>query len=190
MQTYTHLAVGTAIGGLLAVYFPHQPLVPTACIIASIGPDLVMAPPYILAKLAHKPPLAEQGKFLMALKEMEHSLLLCMLLGVGIRFLPEGWKFWQVIGYAFVWGWLSHIVIDIFTHGAGPKENRPYWETDLMFMWPLPIDLRPLGLWEYRYGTGILWPPKPFEAIVLGLATGVAIVAWTFTIAPSLIRLI
>lgn len=167
MQTYTHLVIGGALGAWL---FPNSWSAQAACVGAAVLPDLVMIPVFLKDKLAGRQPMQNQSSALMVLKEIGHSLLLWL----GLLICSWGWyevsdtqlSLWLLA--AAVSG-VSHVAIDIFTHGRGPKPARPYWETDLKFLWPTKIDLRPMGLWEYRYGHGIL-RPKPFEAVVLVLA--------------------
>ena len=96
-------------------------------------------------------------------KVIGHSLPL-WLVGIGIAaYTPEHFR---SVALAFMLGGCTHSIVDVFTHGTGPKEKRPFWDTDLKFMWPFRLDLRPLGLWEYRYDHGVL-TPKPFELLVL-----------------------
>lgn len=169
MQTYTHAAIGAALG---AAFFPGDYVAEAALVTASVAPDLVMVPAFLVDKLAGRKPLEYQTEELMVLKEMSHSVVLWS------GFLALVWLFGLIAPlYAFALGGLAHVVVDVFTHGSGPKENRPFWETDLAFMWPLPLDLRPLGLWEYRKDAGDL-TPKAFELFVLIASLFLATLLW------------
>ena len=169
MQPYTHLAIGAAVA---EVFFPGQYPAEAACVIASVAPDFTMVPQYGFDLLAGRTPMIQQSSRLMLVKEIGHSLPLWALLGILSMFLTPPL---QPIVLAAGIGGLIHCIVDVFTHGTGPKEKRPFWDTDVKFMWPTRIDLRPLGLWEYRTGYGVRMP-KPFEALVLICC--LAFVAW------------
>jgi membrane-bound metal-dependent hydrolase YbcI (DUF457 family) len=160
VQTYTHVAIGVAAA---EVCFPGNRMAEAVCIIASAVPDLTMVPQYGFDLLAGRQPMTQQSSRLMLAKEIGHSLPLWALLGLIGTFLPLALG---LVVLASAAGGFLHIVVDILTHGTGPKENRPYWNTDTKFMWPTPYDLRPFGVWEYRIDYGTL-RPKPFEACVL-----------------------
>jgi hypothetical protein len=148
MQTYTHLLIGGAISASL---FPHQPLIQAAFIAGSIAPDLVMVPTYVLDKLAGRQPMTDQGKMTIVLKEISHSLFISIAL---IFLLKKGSPL-----NAFGWAMWLHIVIDGLTH-------CDYGAADQTCMWPFHHRFSKLGsvigIWDYRYGPGIL-KPKPFE---------------------------
>jgi membrane-bound metal-dependent hydrolase YbcI (DUF457 family) len=161
MQTYTHAWIGGAVGVIL---FPNNIAGQIACVAGSILPDVVMIPQFLWDKVNGRQPLKTQSSFLMSLKEIAHSLPIWSILTIVGATILSTYDILFAIGV----GGLLHVFIDIITHGTGPKENRPYWDTDVKFMWPTRTDLRPLGLWEYRYGHGVL-APKPFEFFVLSL---------------------
>lgn len=161
MQTYTHAIVGLALG---VTFFRNNPVAQLACAATAMVPDLVMVPQFINDRLAGREPLKIQSKFLLFLKEVGHSLVVwAALAALVLWFVPPELK---AIGLAITLGGFSHGFIDVFTHGSGPKETRPYWDTDLTFVWPLPFDLRPCGIWEYRHTPPDL-VPKLFEMIVI-----------------------
>jgi membrane-bound metal-dependent hydrolase YbcI (DUF457 family) len=164
VQTITHVTIGTMLG---AFTFPHQPLLQAACVLASIGPDTVMMPLFALDKLRGKQPLANQGKIVLVLKELSHSLFLsaaCLVLGALCK---------QSIIVAFGFGWFAHIVIDILTH-ADPKFQAI---GDPHYIWPVG-SLQKFGIWEYRIETGQLWPLKPFELLVLVFTAALTVAGW------------
>ncbi len=153
MQTYTHVLMG---GVIAAVFFRDNTIAQAGCVIASAAPDLTMVPQYLIDLAQKRQPMTQQSKRLMLFKEIGHSLPIWLFLTILGLVLPSP----AIL--AFGLGGLTHSIVDILTHGTGSKENRPYWDTDLKFMWPTPLDLRPLGLWEYRIGPGVL-RPKKFE---------------------------
>lgn len=164
MQTVTHLAVGAAIG---AVYFPHDHLAQVACVTASIWPDLVMMPLYALDTLRGRRPLAKQGRTLLFLKELSHSVFL------SAAVLIAGIVVDRSLVLAFGIGWIVHVVIDVLTHGD-PK-FQAYGDPN--YIWPLG-SLRQWAIWEYRIETGQLWPLKPLELFVLIGSSGIALLGW------------
>ena len=169
MQTYTHAAVGGVLGITL---FPDKPLAQAVCIITSMVPDLVMVPQFIFDRLAGREALKVQSKRMMLMKEIGHSLVVWIVLGtIGIMVLPLAL---QPIGLAATLGGFFHGFVDVFTHGKGPQEQRPFWDTDLTSMWPLPVDLRPWGIWEYRHTPPDLVPKPPEVVVLLACAAFIA----------------
>lgn len=171
MQTYSHALTGAALGAMI---FQHEPVLQIGCVIGSVSPDMTLAVQYAIDLVLGRPPMTQQGKLAMLLKEIAHSIPVWLLA------LMLGWVFREMIGnvlLAFALGGITHIIVDVLTHGTGPRKSRPYWDTDLKFVWPLPIDLRPLGLWEYRKAPGDL-TPKPFELGVDLVAAIFALVYW------------
>jgi hypothetical protein len=60
-------------------------------------------------------------------------------------------------------GGVVHVIVDMGTH-ANPRIRR---KDDPWYAWPL-FDLKTMGVWDYRWSAKTrLWPPKPFEALVL-----------------------
>ena len=148
MQTYTHLLFGVAAGRLL---LPSDTGGQLLAVAGSIAPDLVMIPSYALDVLRGRTPMKVQSPRLIALKELSHSLpfwVMAALVSAGLD-----WHY----NLVFCLGVVFHILIDALTHvEIGPA--------DPSLLWPLPINLVVYtGVWEYRYGPGIL-RPKPFEA--------------------------
>jgi hypothetical protein len=168
MQTYTHVLMG---GVIAAIFFRDNTLAQVGCIVASAVPDLTMVPQYLKDLVAKRQPMTQQSDKLILWKEIGHSFLLWFLLTVlGATLLA---KFGPTL-LATALGGLTHTIVDILTHGTGPRENRPYWDTDVKFMWPTSMDLRPLGVWEYRIAHGVL-RPKPVEAMVDVLCLGIIV---------------
>lgn len=164
MQTFTHLPIGTLIGALA---FPDQPLAQIACVVAAVGPDIVMVPTFALDKLRGKQPLANQSRFVIVAKELSHSLLLaiaCVVLGLLLD---------QSLITAFGIGWVSHVAVDILTHGD------PYFQSygDPHYTWPFG-SLRRWGIWDYRIRVGQLWPLKPIELYILITCSAVTLLVW------------
>ncbi len=157
MQTYTHIPIGALVGALA---FPHDLRLQLACIAASVAPDLVMIPTYLMDRAGGKQPLAQQSKWLLILKECSHSLLLCLALAVLA--LTRGSDLLSAVSV----GWLVHIVVDIFSHG----DPRFQVYGDPHYLWPFG-SLRAMGVCDYRIAVGQLWPVKPFELAVL-IASG------------------
>lgn len=158
MQTYTHLLIGGALGSILC---PGNYLLQGAIITGSIAPDLVMVPSFALAKLRGEQPMVNQGPMTILLKEISHSLPLTFLIIGALLGLNVSGLFYGAI-FAFTFGMMVHIIIDILTHG----KSTP-WDADQSCIWPFQKMTGKLGthfgIWDYRYGPGIL-RPKPFEA--------------------------
>lgn len=171
MQTYTHAAMGATLGALI---FPQSPSVQMVCVVASTAPDLPLVVQYFVDLVVSRRPMTRQSTTLCLLTEISHSLPLWVSLALAAYFVPLKL---QTIVLAAACSGFVHIITDILTHGVGPKEDRPFWLTDVRFTWPLPGDLRPFGLWEYRYGAGVL-RPKSFEVAVLLLCLTTALVQW------------
>ena len=80
---------------------------------------------------------------------------------------------WQGMVIAFGAGWVSHIVIDILTHG----DPRFQAFGDPHYIWPVG-NLRGLGIWEYRIKVGQLWPVKAGEAATILLCCELTFYFW------------
>ena len=167
MQTYSHAAIGAALGALV---FPDNASAQATCIAASVAVDFPMAYQYAQDNFHSRQPLMHPSCGVLEVNEASHSLPLWLLLGLCSLFLPDMFK-WTAIGG------MAHVIIDVLTHGKGKREQRPFWLTDVTFMWPLPLDLRLLGVWEYRYGHGIL-RPKPLELLVLLISAATTLCLW------------
>lgn len=154
MQTYSHLAIGVLAG---AIAFPDNPAAQASCIIGSIAPDIILAPPFILDKWRGRQALTEQSGRLLQAKEVINSLPLSLLF-VGFAFMFAG-PVWLV---AFLTGYTTHLIVDVLTHAG-----RQYADTDPSFAWPLRVKLgQRFGIGEYRYDFGVL-KPKPAEIVIL-----------------------
>lgn len=147
--------------------FPGQPLAQLACLVSSVGPDVVMAPQFFLDKMRGKQPLLEQGPFLLAIKEMSHSLIL------AIASVALGLWLHQPLITAFGVGWVGHIVVDILTHGDPTFQALG----DPHYIAPLG-SLRKAGVWEYRIKTGQTWPVKDGEAATIVLSSELTLYFW------------
>ncbi len=160
-----------------AALFTDNYLAQAVCVAASVIPDFALIPQYVSDRRAGRKPLVHQSRMTILLREIGHSIPLWVSLGVLFHlFLPQDLR---AVGDALALGGLGHALVDVFTHGTGPKETRPYWETDIKSMWPFPIDLRPLGIWEYRIDQGSVWT-KPQEASLLYGALMTAVALWIF----------
>ena len=159
MQTYTHAAIGAAVGAML---FPNNFVLQGACAAGAMAPDLVMVPQYLIDVAAGRKPMTVQSKRFILIKELSHSLPLwaitaavCMLLAVQL------WPgFFTAILWAGAVGGLSHLPIDVLTH-TSPR----FAKEDLGMLWPFKTRLQ-VGGWDYRKDYGNL-TPKPFEVFVL-----------------------
>lgn len=161
MQTYTHASIGALIG---LAYFPHQPVAQLLCIGAAVAPDIVMMPTFLLDRMPGRQALTNQPRWLLATKELSHSLPLSA--GMLLIGLHRNWPLLIAIGI----GWLSHVIIDMLTHG-----NPCFQENDPHYIWPFG-SLRKIGVWDYRIQTGQLWPVRPFELIILVSTSMVAVI--------------
>jgi len=148
MQTYTHALAGTAAG---ISFFPDNHFAQAACVVGSIAPDVISALQLFTDKLQRRKDFSEETKKRIFLRSISHSFWL--LLGVIVAGALTG----NDIVIAFCAGAGSHLVIDMLTH-----KGKEYQPTDQKFFWPLNVNL---GLWEYRYGQGVL-RPKSFELVV------------------------
>jgi len=159
VQTYTHCSIGAVIG---ALGFAHEPLSQAACVVGAVAPDLVIAFQYAVDVLRSRPPLVNQPRWMIVMKEASHSLLLW---GAVLLFFRQG------VAHAFCVGVVSHILIDGLTH-----KGVQFTQYDSSLLWPFTRYRlgRLIGLWEYRYGVGVL-SPKPFERVVLIISTLVAV---------------
>lgn len=164
MQTYTHIPIGALTG---AVAFPGQPLAQVVCIVAAILPDVVMIPTFVLDRIAGRQPLVAQPLWLLWIKEISHSLIL------SFAVLSVGLLLYEPLILALGLGWLSHVLVDIFTHG-----DPRFQSADPHYAWPLG-SLRKLGRWDYRIKTGALWPVKPLEMLVFYVTTVGTLLVWS-----------
>lgn len=154
VQTYTHLLIGGAIG---AVWFREDPAAQASLVIGSCAPDLVMVPSFLLDKVRGRVPLKEQGPAVIAMKKASHSIPLSLF------FWLFPWPLQQSLGIFFAAVFL-HACIDELTHGIGAAKI-----CDESCFWPFTLEFEGLrqkiGIWEYRYGPGVL-RPKPLEAFI------------------------
>lgn len=183
MQTYTHLAIGAALGTLA---YRNDPLAQLCCVIGAGGSDVGFALEFAAHKFKGLAPMKQKRpRWLREIGEAAHSLPLWFAVLVAIWFSADTRLF--VLALAFEVGWISHIVVDVLTHGGG-KDGKKFSETDVTFMWPLNhiserADLRPLAIAEYRIDHGVLWPLKPFEQNTLLACVAVTSAVWTWKIA-------
>lgn len=161
MQTYTHLVAGAALGSLI---FPDAPLGVGLCAVGGVVPDLIMVPNFVSDTLQGKVPLAHQPRWLRVGKEISHSTFFWTIL------LWAGRWFNNPMLMALALGGVSHVVIDMYTHGDLALNQK-----DHHILWPLPSP-HSIGSWDYRYRTGALWPIKPPEQWFLGICTGMLLV--------------
>lgn len=179
MQTYTHLGIGAFVGAWVA---PGDYVAQFACMVGAVAPDLILVPKFILDKLAGKQPFEEQSDSLLLAKEITNSIPMFSLV-FAFLFLIEICHSWLVLffsewillgaswSFAFILNYLIHLCIDLPTHCG-----KEYKDTDPSFFWPFKVELD-LGIWEYRYGPGVL-KPKPFEALVFALTVLATAVLW------------
>lgn len=156
MQTYTHLAMGTALGLGLC---PDQPLAIAALMVGSIAPDLSMVPAFMWDKLHGRQPLAVQTAMTMFLKNIGHNVAIWGMAVAAGTLMPASIF---AIFLAFGLGGMIHILLDMFSHND-PK----FRETEAKYLWPITNEHIGIGSWDYRRGAGILWPPKWPEELVL-----------------------
>ena len=162
MQTYTHLAIGSALGAAL---FPHDVTLQALCVTGSIIPDLVMVPNYVMDKLAGKNPLAKRPYWMWIPLEISHSVFLW----TGLLVAGAKWPIALPLGL----GGLVHVLIDIGSHADSRIRMHNIW-----YAWPF-FNLQTAGFWDYRWSTQTkLWPPKPFEALVLFVAITTTLILW------------
>lgn len=149
MQTYTHALVGVAAG---ISFFPDNYFAQGVCAVSSVAPDAISALQFFIDKLQRKKAFSEETKGRIFLRSISHSFW--FLLAAIIASALSG----NYMLIAFCAGAGAHLMLDFLTH-----KGKEYQATDQMFFWPLSIKLS--GVWEYRYGQGIL-RPKPFELVV------------------------
>ncbi len=154
MQTYTHLAMGAALGLGLC---PDQPLATVAFMVGSVAPDLSMVPAFIWDKLHGRQPLAVQTPMTMFLKNIGHHVGVWGIIAATASIVPTSLA---AVVLAFGLGGLIHIFVDM------PSHNNPkFADTDASYLWPAKNPR--FGSWDYRRGHGVLWPPKWPEGLVL-----------------------
>lgn len=113
-----------------------------AAILGSLTPDLD-SPKSSLGRRVW--PLSWSLKIIYGHRGITHSLLACLLVGVGLFLACAAWPGHKAYGVAFTIGYASHILADWFT-----KEGVP-------LLWPLPKRFRcPLnfatgGFLEYAF---------------------------------------
>lgn len=149
MQIYTHALVGTVAG---IIFFPENYFAQAVCAVSSVAPDAISALQFFTDKLQRKKTFSEETKGRIFLRSISHSFWVLLAAVVASALVGD------CILIAFCIGAGSHLIIDILTHNG-----KEYKATDQKFFWPLSLKLP--GVWEYRYGHGIL-RPKPFELIV------------------------
>lgn len=141
--------------------WPNAHLVQAACVAGAISPDVVW-----VYRKAGRLPLSQPPPWLLWLIELSHSFWLWSAI------LLAGIWFGKMAPIGLALGGLSHVMIDVLTHG-NPKFQR----FDPQYLWPI-ADLRGLATWDYRLVPGKLWPLKPFELTVLLLCTLGTMVLW------------
>lgn len=167
MQTYTHLSVGCLLGALC---FPRNHWAQAAFVAGSIAPDVVSAAKFALDKSHGIQPFSHESKGLLILTEISHSIPIWLFLG-WLAQAACPWLLVKSLVNAFWLGDLSHLAIDALTHA-----NNKEWTVGML--WPIPGHLPGwIGVWEYRYGNGIL-RPKPVEAVILVLSALAALWLW------------
>ena len=171
MQIYTHLVIGASTGALL---YPDNPTAQAVCIIGAVTPDVILGPKFVLDKLRGKQAFVEQSAGLLQAIEVVNSipygLLGCLLACLFTLKFPS-LTLWTVrvawLPLAFFASYTGHLVIDALTHSG-----KEYRDTDpsYLYFWPFwcpKVKLgNVIGIWEYRYGHGIL-KPKPAETLIL-----------------------
>lgn len=168
MQTYTHALMGGAIATAL---FPHEPIAAVAIVAGSIAPDVPLAVQFARDLVTKRPPMSDQPKLILILKEVSHSIPLWLMVAYATTQWPDNdlAKTLKI----FAWGVLLHCLVDALTHGG-----EEYRDTDQGLLWPLKAKLSGLvGIWEYRIQTGSL-QPKPFEVFLDDLLTALCAAFW------------
>jgi hypothetical protein len=169
LQTYTHLAMGAAVGAAL---FPHEPLVQAACLAGAVIPDAPMITLFGLDKLSGRPPMAYQSPIWILAKNLCQDLILWVLIGlVGWLYRYDG-----ILGSVLIALGVNgaiHVVVDRYSHGD-PK----FQENDGSYLWPFATWHR-TG-WDYRIRIGQLWPTKRAEAFVIAACVLVTVLGWIF----------
>jgi inner membrane protein len=113
-----------------------------AAVLGSLTPDLD-SPKSSLGRRVR--PLSWSLKIIYGHRGFTHSLLACLLVGIGLSFACFKWPGWTTYGVAFTIGYTSHILADWLT-----REGVP-------LLWPFPKRFRcPLhfatgGLLEYAF---------------------------------------
>lgn len=151
MQPYTHALAGVAAG---ISFFPDNYFAQAACAVSSVAPDVVSALQFLIDKLQKRRAFSdsEETKGRIFLRSISHCFWVLLAAIIASALIGN------CILIAFCVGAGSHLIMDILTHNG-----KEYQATDQKFFWPLSIKLT--GIWEYRYGQGIL-RPKPFELVV------------------------
>jgi len=137
------------------------------CIVGSVAPDLVMVPSFFLDRLAGKQALAQQGRVLRLMKNLSHSFVLWgLVVAIDLHLWQSLPAYLATAVLALGVGGVSHMTIDLFTHG-----NNRLNQMDALYLWPLQRQPFNIGSWDYRYDHGVL-KPKPLERMVLIVAVG------------------
>jgi hypothetical protein len=158
MQTYTHAALGAALGAAL---FPDNLALQGACAVGAMIPDLVMVPQYLIDVANGRKPMTAQSMRFIMMKELSHSIPLWTVATLGTFMATWLWpSHLASIVWASAIGGLSHLPIDVLTH-TSPR----FAKDDLGMLWPFKTRIRING-WDYRKDYGDL-TPKPFEMIIL-----------------------
>lgn len=151
MQPYTHFVIGAMAGAQI----DNNLISMFSCAVGGLMPDLYCVPYFIKEKLAGRQPFQTEPNYLLTLKEISHSLPLLAILTLISLFLPR-----EV--FLFFLGADIHLLTDAFTH-----KSPIYAKSDQGMLWPWKFKLsKATGVWDYRYGHGIL-KPKPFELAVI-----------------------
>lgn len=140
MQTLTHALTGVVVG---TIVFPGNTAAQSCCVIASVTPDLVLAPQLVIDKMNGRKPFVVQGKGVVLAKEISHSLPMALLMTILADYYG-----WQVATFSALC-WAMHILLDGMTH-----TGERYRSTDQTCIWPFEKSFPPLsrviGVWEYR----------------------------------------
>jgi hypothetical protein len=163
LHTLTHLAIATCGAALL---WPNAHLLQAACVVGAVLPDVVMVPTFITDRMSGRLPLSQPPQWLLWLIELGHSFWLWSAI-----LLAAIW-FGTMAPICFALGGLSHVMIDVLTHG-----NPQFQRFDPQYLWPI-ADLRGLATWDYRIIPGRLWPLKPLELTVLSLCVLGTVALW------------
>ena len=179
MQTYTHLAVGAAIGATL---FPHDYVAQAGCIVGAASSDVAFALEYASDRIKGLKPFASRPWVIREIGEAAHSVPV-LLFFVATVAMDQNSVPHDIASFlsALSVGWISHILIDMFTHGGDMSQHgKMLAATDVSYLWPLNkidpmVRIQP-RVWEYRYDHGVLWPLKPFEQLVLYSSIGYTLI--------------
>jgi hypothetical protein len=160
MYTYTHALVGFSLGGVLS----KKLSVRLACALGATMPDW-----YLLYNVGYnllasgETVIRDMGMFGYYFSHAAHSCLIWAALITWWNFLSGTGRAARAI---FV-GMLSHIGVDMLTHS-----NPGFAASDAGLAWPLKVQLGQIfGMWDYRYGPGILIPKTPeiLLCVMLGI---------------------